>query len=49
MCFSNEHRVNTKERNRVLYGEDQESYLDGVIQEGFPEDKEESVMGTVKR
>lgn len=48
MCSSNEHRVNTLERNRVLYGEDQESYLDGMTQEGFLEDKEKPVMGTVK-
>ena len=27
-----------KERNRVLCGEDQESNLDGMIQEGFLQD-----------
>lgn len=48
MCLFLRTRSEHIEKNRVSYGEDQESYLDGMIQEGFLKEEEEPVMRIAK-
>lgn len=48
MCLFLRTRSEHIEKNRVLYGEDQESYLDGMIQEGFLKEEEEPEMRIAK-